>query len=152
MAALLGHACRIYGLFERTCDALAPLFQLAIRLYVAQVFFRAGLIKFNSWDSTLTLFEYEYQVPVLSPYLAAVFGTGAELVLPVFLVLGLGGRAAALALFIFNIMAVVSYPGLPEIALKDHYLWGALLLVIVLFGPGRLSLDSWIHKRHHNEP
>jgi putative oxidoreductase len=44
-------------------------------------------------------------------------------------------------LFVFNIVAVISYAALPDIAVKDHVLWGTMLLVILLVGPGRISLD-----------
>ena len=71
---------------------LAPLGDLIARVWVAEIFFMAGLVKIQSWDSTLALFEYEYNVPILSPYFAAVLGTVAELILPILLAIGLGGR------------------------------------------------------------
>ena len=71
-----------------------------MRLYVGRVFFASGLIKLSNWDSTLALFANEYHVPVLSPHLAAILGTAAEIGLPVLLVLGLGTRFAAVALFV----------------------------------------------------
>ena len=40
------------------------------------------------------------------------------------LVIGLGRRFAALALFILNIVAVISYPDLSELGLKDHQVGG----------------------------
>lgn len=90
-------------------EAGAHALDLAIRLYVAQVFFRSGLLKIGNWDGTLYLFENEYRVPLLPPEAAAWLGTIAELFFPVFLALGLAGRFAAAALFVFNIMAVVSF-------------------------------------------
>jgi putative oxidoreductase len=50
-------------------------------------------------------------------------------------------------LFVFNIIAVVSYPDLGAAGLKDHQLWGLLLLVTLLHGPGALSLDRLIGRR-----
>lgn len=126
---------------------LAPVLDLAIRLWVGLVFFQSGLTKILSWDSTLSLFENEYAVPVLPPELAAYLGTAAELVLPVFLVLGLGGRLAAAALFVFNVVAVISYPDLGEVGLKDHQYWGLLLLVPLLHGPGKISIDHFLRRR-----
>lgn len=41
-------------------ERLQPLAQLAARLYLAQVFFLAGLTKLRDWESTLLLFEHEY--------------------------------------------------------------------------------------------
>jgi len=123
--------------------ALAPLLDLGIRLYVANVFFKSGLTKFESWDTTLALFEQEYQVPLLSPALAAWLGTATELTFPVLLALGLAGRFSAVVLFAFNLVAVISYPELNEAGLKDHWYWGILLAVTALHGPGKLSLDHW---------
>jgi len=79
-------------------DYAKPIFDLAIRVYVAKVFFLSGLVKIQSWDSTLALFENEYAVPLLPPDIAAYMGTAAELCLPPLLVLGIGGRAVALRL------------------------------------------------------
>lgn len=122
-------------------EALAPLLDLGIRLYVANVFFKSGLTKIQSWGTTLALFEHEYHVPLLSPELAATLGTATELGFPVLLALGLAGRFSALALFALNLVAVVSYPDLNEAGLKDHLYWGILLAVTALHGPGKLSLD-----------
>src|SRR3954471_4532739 len=41
---------------------LAPLLDLAVRFWLARVFFMSGLTKIQSWDSTLSLFENEYAV------------------------------------------------------------------------------------------
>ena len=132
-------------------DKLSPLFDLALRLYVANVFWKSGLVKIASWSSTVSLFQYEYAVPLLPPEVAAVMGTAVELLVPVFLVFGLGTRMAAIVLFVFNIIAVVSYPDLNIVGIKDHYLWGALLLVIIFHGPGKLSLDHLISQKYHGD-
>ena len=128
-------------------DFVAPVFDLAIRLYVASVFIQSGWVKIQSWDSTLSLFENEYSVPLLPPEVAAYLGTGAELFLPPFVALGLGGRFFAFALFVFNIVAATSYPDLSPAGLKEHILWGALLAVIFFHGPGKLSIDHLIERR-----
>ena len=125
-------------------DLLAPVLNLAIRLYVANVFFKSALTKIQTWESTLALFEYEYAVPLLWSQVAAYLGTAVELAAPVFLVLGLGGRLAALVLFAFNIVAVISYPDISPARVKDHVLWGWLLAVVFFHGPGKLSVDDLI--------
>ena len=134
--------------FGESVDKLQPLFALEIRLYVAKVFLASGLIKLMSWSSTLALFANEFHVPLLSPTAAAYLGTAAELALPVLLALGIGTRFAAIALFIFNIVAVISYPGLSDAGLKDHILWGTMLLVILFYGPGRIAIDEWLRRRY----
>jgi len=141
-------AARLYAGGTHLINKLQPLFALALRLYVARVFFASGLIKLENWAGTLALFENEFRVPVLSPQLAAVLGTGAEIGLPVLLALGLGTRATAAALFVFNVVAVISYPDLSDAGLKDHVLWGALLLVTFVYGPGKLALDAWLARRY----
>ena len=100
-------------------DWMSPASDLLIRLWIANIFWKAGTSKLASWDSTLYLFEYEYAVPFLSPELAAYLGTGVELGMPVLLALGLATRFSALVLFVFNIIAVISYPTLNEIGIKD---------------------------------
>jgi len=133
-------------LLTRAIGWLTPLFDLAIRLYVAQVFIRSGLTKIQSWDSTVSLFTNEYAVPLLPPEIAAYLGTAAELCLPPLLALGLGGRWVALALFVFNIVAATSYPDISEAGIKDHILWGVLLAVVFFHGPGKLSIDYLLQR------
>ena len=138
---------RMYGRAGVMIDRLQPLFALALRVYVARVFFLSGLTKLHDWNITLALFRNEYHVPMLPPAAAAVLGTCAELGLPILLFAGFGTRFAALALFLFNIVAAISYPDLSAAGLKDHVLWGALLLVLLFYGPGKVSLDHLISRR-----
>lgn len=145
--ALLQPVQRLQALIAGTARWLQPPAQLLARWHVAQVFFLSGLTKVRDWDTTLALFQNEYQVPLLPPGVAALMGTGGELVLPVLLLLGLGGRFAALGLSVMNVVAVLSLPDMPEPALNLHIFWGSLLLGLLLWGPGRLSLDHWLLRR-----
>lgn len=131
----------------RGLDAARPLIDLGVRLWVANVFWKSGVESLKDWEMTVDLFASEFHVPLLAPLPAAVLGTGIELVFPVFLALGLAGRFSAGVLFVFNIMAVISYPALNEIGLKDHIYWGILLLVSLLHGPGKISIDHVIRRR-----
>ena len=147
-------AARLWSLGERATralDMLQPVAQLAARVYVGSVFFRSGLTKLRDWDTTLALFSDEYHVPLLSPSAAAFMGTGAELALPVLLVAGLFGRFAAAGLSVLNVVAVLSLADLPEAALQGHVFWGSLLAALLLWGPGRLSMDHfmlpWLRSR-----
>lgn len=128
-------------------DFARPALDLAIRLYLANVFWKSGLVKLSSWSSTVALFTYEYHVPWLPPGVAAVLATITELSGAVLLALGLGARAGAAALFVLDVVAWIAYPDLGDAALKDNFYWGALLLVIVFHGAGRLSLDHLIRRR-----
>ncbi len=135
----------------RLLKRLSAVADLAARLWVANVFFKSGLVKLQSWDSTVSLFTYEYQVPLLSPETAAYLGTVTELCFPVLLTLGLLGRFPAAVLFLFNIVAVISYPDLNAVGLEQHQVWGLLLFYISTHGVGKLSLDNlwhlWARKR-----
>ena len=126
---------------------LTPLFDLMIRFYVAEAFFKSGLTKIQDWSVTLALFEHEYRVPFLPIPLAAAMGTAGELILPILLALGLAGRFGAAGLLVVNAMAVISYPDLSDLGLQHHILWGVMLLVTLLHGPGRWSVDAWLARR-----
>ena len=147
MMNFLERSQRLIQLSINGLDWLSPLVSLLFRLWVANVFWKAGMTKLASWDSTLYLFEYEYAVPFLPTEVAAYLGTGVEITMPILLALGLGTRFSALVLFVFNYIAVVSYPTLNEIGIKDHQYWGLLLLVPLFYGPGSLSLDYFVRKR-----
>ena len=141
-----------YSAIARLLDLAAPLFDLGVRLWVAWVFFKSGLSKIQSWDSTLMLFEYEYQVPLLPPDIAAYAGTAAELSLPILVAIGLASRLSALALFAFNAVAVIAYSSFlfgdnGAAGLQQHIMWGVMLLITVFHGPGKLSLDHWLCKK-----
>jgi len=128
-------------------DQLQSPAAMLARLYVAQVFFASGLTKLRDWDITVALFTDEYHVPVLSPEVAALAGTGGELMLPVLLVLGLGGRFAALGLSVVNLVAVISLADIAPAALQQHVTWGVLLAALALWGPGRWALDALVARR-----
>jgi putative oxidoreductase len=140
---------RIPGLYLqaiRVLDSGAPIADLALRLWVAHAFLVSGLTKIQSWETTLQLFQYEYHVPLLPPAVAAWTGTATEIIFPVFLALGLGSRIAAGVLFVFNIIAVISYPELMGAGIEQHQVWGLMLLVTLLHGPGKLSADHFIQR------
>lgn len=136
-----------WGLLTRSLDALQPLAALLARLYIAQVFFLSGLTKLRDWETTVALFTDEYKVPLLPPAAAALMGTAGELVLPVLLVLGLGGRFSALGLFVVNAVAVISLSEIAPAALQQHVFWGSLLAGLAIYGLGPWSLDRWLAPR-----
>lgn len=144
----LQRLARLYYSTARLPEFCAPALDLGLRLFLANVFFKSGLTKIKSWDSTLYLFSDVYQVPLLNPEVAAWLATAAELGLPVLLVVGLFGRFAAAGLFILNALAVISYYSeLSEAGLDHHLYWGILLAVLLLISRGAWSLDAWLEKR-----
>ncbi|PWC40431.1 DoxX family protein [Azospirillum sp. TSO22-1] len=140
MASIVG---QVDGVIGRLNAWGAPLLQLAIRLWIAKVFFTSGLTKIQDWDTTVLLFAEEYKVPLLSPDVAAALGTTFELGMPVLLAVGLFSRLAALPLLgMALVIQFVLGAANPAYDSVEHVYWMFLLLTIVVHGPGRLSLDG----------
>lgn len=152
--------------YARTSDGLAawigPVTLLLMRIWVALAFWQAGLVKIADPMGTRFLFEGTYHLPWLAPGIATVLATWIELIVPWFVGLGLLGRLSALFLFIYNIIAFSSFPALwphgfwPGLfstgAFADHKVWGLMLLAVIAWGPGKLSLDTLaerIYRRCH---
>ncbi|MGQ0677289.1 MAG: FAD-dependent oxidoreductase [Rhodospirillales bacterium] len=123
-------------LFAAATRWLDPPYRLFIRLWMAEVFFTSGRTKIASWETTVALFAEEYKVPLLPPELAAYLATATELSAPVLLAVGLAARAAALPLI--GMTFVIQFTYLDR---AEHFYWMMLLGLIVLHGPGLLSLD-----------
>ena len=130
---------------------------LVARIAVASVFWRSAQTKFSGWDflgqhwqfynlnsSTFTLFEYEYDLPILAPDIAAYLATFAEFGLSLALILGLFTRFSAMALL--GMTAVIQLLVYPD-AWPTHILWLVGLLVLIKQGGGTLSLDRLLFKR-----
>ncbi len=137
----LPFAVSAYRRVVRVLEALIPVFDLAVRLYLAQIFWKGGMVKLSSWMSTVMLFTMVYDVPLLPPELAAYLATAVELAGSFLLAIGLAGRWAALSLFGLNIVASISYGQLSEAALQEAFYWGILFLYFFLHGPGLISVD-----------
>lgn len=137
---------------QRALDALRPALLAATRVFVAWQFLKSGWLKLGSWETTLGLFRDEYRVPLLPPDIAAIAGTAGEILFPLLLVAGLAARFAALGLSAVNALAVVAYAHVLlaegfEAALGQHWLWGYMLAVLAVCGPGALSVDGWRARR-----
>jgi len=118
--------------------------QLAMRFGVGLVFFNAGLLKYNSFEFAVKLFEDEYKVPVLAPALAARLAMFNELTFSMLLFLGLGTRLATLPLLgMISVIQLFVYPT----AWPDHLLWGSILIFLLTRGPGALSIDYLIDRK-----
>ena len=120
------------------------LIALIARLSIAAVFWQSGQTKVDGWqvtDNAVYLFENEYKLPLVDPWLAAHMAAFAEHFFPILLVIGLASRLSALALLTMTlVIQIFVYPD----AWPTHGTWAACLLFIAARGPGRLSLDSLI--------
>ena len=128
---------------------------LALRVALAVPFFKSGLTK---WDGVLTLssgaqylFQDEFKLHILGseiPYpFPLVMATGAglaEIILPIFLILGLGTRFAALGLLV---MTAIIQLTIPDGWANFHLPWAAMALALIVFGGGRMALDPLVLPR-----
>ncbi len=124
-----------------TC--LMSLLVFGMRLWIADIFWKSGLTKIDDWEKTVALFREEYKVPVLSPEVAAFFGTAVELSTPILLTLGLFTRLGALAM-----LAMVAVIEFTYLHFDEHVYWAFLLGTIFLYGPGKISLDHILVKKY----
>ncbi len=135
-----------------------PLLTFGFRFYLAYVFFKSGLTKvddtFKVTDSAISLMA-DFKVPFLPVDVATYLAAYAELILPILLVIGFLSRPAALALFILNAVAAYALAHSEYASVVGHWqhiLWGTMIAVIFAFGPGKVSIDSWIsNKLYGNE-
>lgn len=135
--------------------------QALMRFAIFWVFWRSGMLKAANMDQAVSLFRDEYltvqdkePIPAFLQNLFAVpswpaepmawVATAVELGAPALILVGLATRLAALpligmTLFIQFFIYWKDYP--------SHLLWLAILIFIVVRGPGPLSLDALVASR-----
>lgn len=118
---------------------------LMTRIGVGLVFWKSAHTKvdsdYNITETTIFLFQEEYQVPLLPPELAAQMATAMELALPLLLWAGLATRLGALGLLGMTVVIqLFVYPNL----WTDHIFWAGALVVLIAKGPGIFSLDRLV--------
>ena len=118
--------------------SLAAVFWMSARTKVAE-----GTC-FSLSDNAVWLFSEEYKLPLLPPEIAAHLSLVGEHLFPILLVIGLASRFAALGLLVMTlVIEVFVYPA----AYPVHGPWAVCCLVIMIHGPGILSLDHLIKRR-----
>lgn len=135
----------IYQKFINTLARFQSSVLLIARLWIAKIFFFSGLTKIDDWESTLSLFEYEYAVPFLPVALAAYSATFFELVVPPLLVLGLFTRLSVLPFLAITAVIEFTYGSYPE-----HAYWAIILGLLLTHGAGKYSLDYLAKKQTEN--
>jgi putative oxidoreductase len=135
---------RPLDLFADKAETVLPLslLLLAQRLGIAAVFFLSGRTKVDGLltinDSAFELFRYEYALPLVPPEAAAYAATYSEHLFPLLLALGLFTRFSATALLVMTlVIQVFVYPD----AWPTHLSWAGLLLPLIAFGGGKVSMD-----------
>jgi len=151
------------GWLQNIAVVVAP---LALRIALAVPFYSSGLTKWTGFLSLSPaaqfLFEEQFKLHIFgglydlpAPGLLAWFDGAAEIVLPIFLVVGFATRLSALGLLV---MTGVIQLVVPDGWANFHLPWAAMATAIIALGPGPLSLDrvlSWViagrlaHLRSH---
>jgi putative oxidoreductase len=159
-------ASSLPGLIQRTIGIPAhipnTLLALVARFSIAAVFWKSGETKIQGFavdivngeftlgwprlsDSVVDLFRDEYRLPLIPPEIAATLAATAEHMFPLLILLGLATRLSTLALLGMTLtIQLFVYPD----AYPTHGTWAAVLLYLMVLGPGKLSLDHWIARRY----
>lgn len=126
---------------------------LWLRLWIGKIFYDSGRTKAEGGigegylqinDFQGTLFEEEYGIDFVDPEFMAQMALYGETFLPLMLFAGLGARVGALGLLGMTIfIQVFVYPA----HFYEHATWAAALLVVMIFGAGRISLDQIFRKK-----
>ena len=101
---MLNLANSLQNLLERLTAPIDFLAPLLLRLYLAPVFWEAGLRKFNNFDGTAAWFGGALGMPF--PQVMAFLATAAELAGGVLLLLGLATRWISISLMVTMLVAM----------------------------------------------
>jgi putative oxidoreductase len=146
-------AIKFYELLIRVANSLQSPFLLAVRLYWGWQFAQSGWGKLGNINRVVGFFT---NLGIPAPALNAWFVSGLEFAGGILLILGLGSRLIALPLTIDMIVAyltadrealgkVFSDPG--KFYAADPFTFLFASLIIVLFGPGKLSVDALLTRK-----
>jgi len=156
MKNIIETAIRLHLLFERAVSHLQSPLLLAVRLYWGWQFFQTGLGKLMHIPKIINFFT---SLGIPFPAFNAYFVGSLECVGGTLLFLGLGSRIIALPLT-FNMLvayitadrealfSILSDPG--KFYAADPYTFFFAALLVLIFGPGKISLDfaiDYLRKR-----
>lgn len=139
---------------------------LSLRLVLGWEFFESGLEKFRGDNWFMDIQDkFPFPFSVVPPEISWQMATWFELAGGIALVLGLATRFFSVSLIVLTIVAILSvhwptdWQSLSELArgyvltdgghgnFKLPAIFLAMLLPLLLSGPGRLSLDHWFRTR-----
>ncbi|VEI77034.1 DoxX [Mannheimia haemolytica] len=127
---------------------------LVLRLFLAYEFIEAGLEKLNGENWFASIQEsFPFPFNVLPADLNWVVATGAEIILPILLVLGLFTRFSAIGLMILTAVAWYAVHAgngynVCDNGYKMALIYLVMLVPVLMQGAGALSLDFLLQKKH----
>ena len=152
MCKIMKKLCPLYCRLIKLSDVtLSPLLDLGIRLFMASVFFKSGRLRLQDylngqWGNQVTAFTDYHPIPGVPGEIAAIAGTGGEVILPILLAFGFLTRFSAAGLLIMTLTIQFLVPEEHGVSNNDHYMWMLLLAVPFLKGGGLLSVDALLCK------
>ncbi len=125
---------------------------LLLRLILAKEFWDAGIEKLNgsNWFIDIQT-QFPFPFNLFSPEFSWHLATGFEIVGALALVLGLGTRFFAFSLSILTLVAIAAVHAghgytISAGGWKLPLIYLAMLLPLILSGPGKLSIDHWLRQ------
>ncbi|MBI4904023.1 MAG: DoxX family protein [Acidobacteria bacterium] len=144
---------KCHGTLERAAIALQSPFLLLVRLYWGWQFLETGWGKLNNIPK-VTVFFTTLGIPL--PGINAHFVAGLEFAGGILLALGLASRLIALPLSINMLVAYIAadreallsfFSDPDKFYAAAPYTFLVASLIILLFGPGRFAVDTWVASR-----
>lgn len=119
---------------------------LAGRLYVSYIFLWAGIKMLSNWYTTLYLFQSTHSTLFLNHEIVAILVTFSSIALSMLLAFCLYPRIAAAGLFILNLIGVTNLSGATESELYMQYIWGVILLILIVKSDEFTNLENFVRK------
>ena len=147
----------LYRLMVRIANSLQSPFLLLIRVYWGWLFLQSGIGKFGHIDKVVSFFT---DLGIPAPTLNAYFNASLETVGGILLILGLASRLISVPLLINMIVAYITadreaftsfFSESGKFFGADPFPFLLVSLMILIFGPGKLSIDTLIpayRKKH----
>ena len=144
---------KLYGIFVRAVSSLESPFLLIVRLYWGWQFAQTGWGKLGDLGKVTNFFT---SLGIPAPALNAYFISGLEFAGGILLALGLGSRLVAfllagdmaVAYLLADREALFSFVSDPDkFYAAAPFTFLVASLIILIFGPGRLALDTLIARR-----
>src|SRR6266478_8661475 len=142
-----------YRLLIRVSSSLQSPFLLAVRLYWGWQFMQTGWGKLSDIGKVVGFFT---DLGIPAPALNAYFVSALEFGGGVLLILGFGSRLIALPLVIDMLVAYITadrealfsiFSSPDKFTAAAPYTFLAAALIVLIFGPGRFSLDALLAAR-----
>ncbi len=138
---MLKKSCPVLCPFE---SLLKPIYWLGLRVFLANIFWQSGWLKFQDMVLAKNLFGKDFNLPesltlVFSVYTYAYLETIGAVLLAV----GLFTRFISILLIGLSVFSQFYGVDLP-----DHYFWMFAFAALVIYGPGKISLDFIIWEKY----